>query len=123
MGGRDRARLQRLRGRRWDESDARWVIGLAEAEGAALHPFAREHGLDPQRLYGWRRRLASTAVVPEAGFVAVQVVDAGDPRAPTTSERGDGVVVEMSTGHRIHVGPGFDATTLARVVSVLGGRC
>ena len=59
MDGRDRARLQRLRGTRWDEADARWVIGLAEAEGAALHHLAREHGLDPQRLYWWRRRLAS----------------------------------------------------------------
>ncbi len=122
MDGRDRARLQRLRGTRWDESDARWVIGLAEAEGVALHHLAREHGLDPQRLYWWRRRLASTAVAPEGGFVAVQVVDADEAREEP-SECGDGVVVETPTGHRIHVGPGFDVTTLARVVSVLGGRC
>ena len=99
------------------------MLSLAEADGVALHPFAREHGLDPQRLYGWRRRLASTAVAPVAGFVAVQVVDADEPREPTTSACRDGVVVEMPTGHRIHVGPGFDAATLARVVSVLGGRC
>lgn len=122
MDGRDRARLQRLRGTRWDESDARWVIGLAEADGRALHHLAREHGLDPQRLYWWRRRLAATAVAPEAGFVAVQVVAADEAREQT-SACGDGVVVETPSGHRVHVAPGFDVATLARVVAVLGGRC
>jgi hypothetical protein len=122
VDGRDRARLQRLRGTRWDEADARWVIGLAEAEGAALHHLAREHGLDPQRLYWWRRRLASATVAAEAGFVAVHVVE-GDEVHEQAPDCGDGVVVETPAGHRIHVGPGFDADTLARVVSVLGGRC
>ena len=55
---RERARIRRLRGGRWGEEEARWVLGVAQASGLPLARFAEEVGLHPQRLWRWRRALA-----------------------------------------------------------------
>src|SRR5271166_7206002 len=43
---------------RWNEADARAVIAALERSGPPVAVFAASHGLDPQRVYLWRRRLA-----------------------------------------------------------------
>jgi len=43
---------------RWTEQDARVALAALEHSGKSVSVFAAEHGLDPQRLYMWRRRLA-----------------------------------------------------------------
>ena len=42
---------------RWTEREAREVIAALEGSGKSVRAFAAEHGLDPQRVYAWRRRL------------------------------------------------------------------
>lgn len=49
-----RSPLGRLR---WTEQDARTALTALQRSGEAVSVFAAEHGLDPQRLYSWRRRL------------------------------------------------------------------
>jgi transposase-like protein len=43
---------------RWTEQDARAALAALERSGKPVRAFAEEHGLDPQRLYAWRRRVA-----------------------------------------------------------------
>ena len=42
---------------RWTEEDARNALKALEESGKPVSVFAAEHGIDPQRLYCWRRRL------------------------------------------------------------------
>ena len=42
---------------RWNADDARAVIAALHRSGKPVGVFASEHGLDPQRVYLWRRRL------------------------------------------------------------------
>ncbi len=44
---------------RWTEQDARAALAALERSGKSVRVFAAEQGLDPQRLYMWRRRLAA----------------------------------------------------------------
>lgn len=53
-----------LRHARWSEADARLVLDALASSGLSLPQFAREHALDPQRLYAWRRRIAPTRTRP-----------------------------------------------------------
>ena len=46
---------------RWSEEEAREVLTALERSGLSVGAFAAEHGLDPQRLYSWRRRLGASA--------------------------------------------------------------
>lgn len=41
----------------WSAADARVVLDALDAAGTPVAKFARDHGVDPQRLYAWRRRL------------------------------------------------------------------
>jgi len=41
----------------WSAADARGVLDALDAAGTPVAEFARDHGVDPQRLYAWRRRL------------------------------------------------------------------
>jgi len=50
---------------RWTERDAREVLAALRRSGKPVSVFAAEHGLDPQRVYLWRRRLGGAeASVP-----------------------------------------------------------
>jgi transposase-like protein len=47
---------------RWTEQDARDALAALHRSGTSVRAFATEHGLDPQRLYSWRRRLGKAEV-------------------------------------------------------------
>ncbi len=96
--------------RRWTEQDAREVLAAQESSGVGVAAFAAEHGLDPQRLYSWRRRVAAgdritfrEVVVPAAG-VASQA-------APFE--------VVLATGLVVRVPAMFDAVALGRLLEVV----
>lgn len=42
---------------RWTEADARTVLGAMEEAGQSVSEFARQYGLDPQRVWRWRGRI------------------------------------------------------------------
>jgi transposase-like protein len=99
---------------RRDEGERRRILAELEASGQSVASFARERGLPAWTLYEWRRRLASRKPVGAAGepdFVRVVVT----PQRPSTSA----LQVELGTGARIHVPPGFDEGELRRLVEVL----
>jgi len=47
---------------RWTREDAREVVAALERSGKSVSVFAADHGLDPQRLYLWRRRLGAAEI-------------------------------------------------------------
>lgn len=54
-------RVEELRGHRWTEDEARTVLEAQRGSGETVPQFARRLGLDPQRLWWWRKRLGEIA--------------------------------------------------------------
>ena len=105
------------RRRRTGEEVSR-LVSEFEASGLRAGAFCRRHGLALSTL---RRRLEKQRVrqgKAEAGvrLVAVKVNGAPGPSAPGV---GSGLEVRLARGRRIGVAPGFDATTLSRLVRAL----
>jgi transposase-like protein len=89
-----------------------------EASGLSLIEFARERGLSPWTLYGWRRKLGRSrrrrrgeVEEVQAGFVAVDVVGA----AAATSE----IEVLLSDGVRVRVPRDVAIARLVELVRAL----
>ena len=50
------------RRRKWSEEDKARIVAEIVASGDSVCAVARRHGLSPQQLFGWRRRLRESAV-------------------------------------------------------------
>jgi transposase len=110
-----------------DEDKARIVAEIATS-GESVCAVARRHGLSPQQLFGWRRRLRESQVgsseADRLHFVPA-VVDAGSsavpqrraPRCKTAANTGT-IEVEID-GVTVRVGRGADARTLMTVLRAL----
>jgi len=96
--------------RRWSEQAARSVMAEWEQSGKSARAFAEERGVDAERLYRWRRKLApqAAALSPVTSFVPVRVVASVEPHDES------GVTVELRNGRAIEM-------LFARVVAVLEG--
>jgi transposase-like protein len=103
---------------RWTEQDARNALAALRRSGKPVGVFAAEHGLDPQRLYSWRRRLGKAepttfqeVIVRPAARISVR-----DGDAPFEVVLRSGVVVRVPTS--------FNATALERLLELLRtGAC
>lgn len=102
--------VERIAGRRWSAEDARAVLAELEGSGLSADEFAARTGLDPKRLYRWRRRLREAE---RSLFVEVTA-------KPTSAPVRAGVfVVELGNGRTVRVPVGFDAAELRRLVEAL----
>src|ERR1700735_4149234 len=98
---------------RWTREDAREVMGALERSGKSVSSFAADHGLDPQRVYLWRRRLGGAEPTT---FQEIVVRQAGSPPlAPHDAP----FEVALMSGDVVRVPPAFDAAALARLLEVL----
>jgi transposase-like protein len=96
---------------RWTADDARTVLAALDRSGKSVRAFAEEHGLDPQRIYAWRRRVAGGDGIT---FHEVTV------RPAVATEASSGVFeIVLVSGARIRVPPSFDAAALTRLLDVL----
>jgi len=99
---------------RWTEREAREVLAALRRSGKPVSVFAADHGLDPQRVYLWRRRLGGAEpttfqeliVRPAARRV---VADAAD----------NGFEIVLASGDLVRVPPSFDGAALTRLLEVL----
>jgi len=98
---------------RWSEGDAREVMTALARSGKSVSAFAEEHGLDPQRVYLWRRRFGVSAEATTFQEVLVQP----SQRAPFE--------VTLSSGAVLRVPATFDADALWRLLGVMvrAGAC
>jgi hypothetical protein len=97
---------------RWTVDDAREVLGDLGRSGKPIGVFATARGLDPQRLYSWRRRLGVVTTPTEFEEVVLRSSRAeGNDR-----ERFE---VVLCTGHVVRVPASFDPADLRRLLEVL----
>jgi hypothetical protein len=107
--------------RRWKPSDASEVLAALERSGLSVGRFAAQHGLDPNRVHKWRRRLGVKASGAERPLRFREV--ALSRRDALGHDRLDGFEVVLPSGHVVRVGRSFDAKalrSLLRLVSELG---
>lgn len=119
------------RRRTWSKADKARIVAEIGSSGASACAVARRHGLSPQQLFGWRRRLREAAggysEAEELKFVPA-VVDMGAPApavgrertAPRSKSTPDVGMIEVDVdGVTIRVGRGADATMIAAIVRAL----
>ena len=120
------------RRRTWsDEAKAR-VVAEIETSGDSVSGVARRHGLSPQQLFGWRRRVREAQAVvskdDEPRFVPA-VIDpapcdiAGSRQRKTRRQHRDeplaGTIEVAIDGVMVRIGPGAPAETIAAVLRAL----
>lgn len=95
--------------RRWTIAEARDALAALHTSGLSPNAFAVRHGIDGQRLYYWRRRLAGehqgVASVPE--FVELR------------SRGSEPVEVVLRSGRVLRVAESIDPAVLIRLVGAL----
>jgi transposase-like protein len=107
--------------------EQRWreLLRRFAGSGLTVRAFCRQHRLAEPSFYWWRRELQRRGRrETKPAFVPVRMVAETRMAGPDSPANG-GVEVRVAGGRCIRVRPGFDATTLARVLAVLegGGPC
>jgi hypothetical protein len=93
--------------RRWTSAHARTVLDAQRASGLSMDAFAAKEGLNSQRLYFWKRRLATEPNSPVPAFVEVV------PRMVGSVE------VALRNGRILRVPVSIDARALRRLADAL----
>jgi hypothetical protein len=115
---------------RWDAAKARRTLKSWRASGQTIAQFARDRGLDPWRLYSWRKKIdpasatLSAARVDEiasdsarASFLPVRLTTPV-PQPQTFS--GGSFEVLMGNGRSVRVPTDFDAMALRQLLGIVG---
>ncbi len=125
------------RRRRWGSAEKMRLVLATREPGATVASVAREHGVSESLLYAWRGRLAQGGLVDASratslgGFMPVTVVG-GQPGSAMAPGEVCGVLppttleIELPNGCRLRVHERVAASTLRKVVAVLGSvrpRC
>jgi transposase len=103
------------RRRRWSAGEKeRLVAASLESSVSAV---AREAGIHPSQLYGWRRQLVGRS--PAAGFAAVRIA-----AEPAPGGLAGVIEVELGNGSRMRITGAVDPATLTTTIATLvgGGR-
>ena len=122
---------ERPRRRRYEATFKRALVEQTLAPGASMARIAREHGINANQLFTWRRQFSPThrdTPVPDrqvqgpASLVPVTVVAqgpaAGSAPAPAT---GDGQIEIRLAGGTLRIQGAVDAATLQVVLASLRG--
>ena len=99
------------RRRRWSAAEKRQLVARTLEPGASVSAVAREAGIHPSQLFGWRRQMRAPA---PTGFAAVQIAGvASDLVGLGTIE------IEFAAGARTRIAGAVDPATLTAVVAAL----
>jgi transposase len=101
------------RRRRWSTTEKERLVAASLEVGASVSAVAREAGIQPSQLYGWRRQLLRQSQ-PAASFAAVRI--AAEPTSP-----GGLIEVEFATGSRMRISGAVDPATLTTTIATLAG--
>jgi hypothetical protein len=99
---------------RWTEGEAETVLEALDVSGLSTAEFASLKGIDPQRLYFWRRRLGQARrVAPAPAFVEVRSRSIGH------------VEIVLRSGRILRAAESIEAAVLRRSVDALerDGAC
>lgn len=95
---------------RWTVEDAREALSAQQRSGLSVHAFARREGLDPQRLYFWRRRLGGSSTGGDPARVQFVEVHPGAGRQ---------VEILLRSERVLRVCEGIDPGVLRRLCEAL----
>lgn len=101
--------------KRWTEGEAQRVLAEQVRSGLSDRAFARREGLDPQRLWWWRKRLERSRQNEAVAFVEVK------PK-PVVSTRVEVIDVQLVNGRVVSVPTAIDPAVLARLLDAIEGR-
>jgi transposase len=103
------------RRRRWSAAEKERLVAASLEPGSGVSAIARQAGIHPSQLYGWRRQLCARRQ-PTADFAAVRIANGPAPRgmaAPGTIE------VELANGSRVRITGPSDATLVKAIMTAL----
>jgi len=101
------------RRRRWSTAEKQRLVAATLEPGASVSAIAREAGIHPGQLYGWRRQLRGRRQI---GFAPVQIACAPPPAGSTG---GGAIEIEFGTGARMRITGAVDETTVTAAIAVL----
>src|ERR1700719_4368874 len=104
-----------IRKQRDDAKERFWqrVVRQWRQSKLSVRAFCQEHDLSESNFYAWRKTLHQRAA-EGAAFVPVHL----RPEEPPRSARG-ALELVLGQGRLLRVGPGFDAPTLQRLLTLL----
>jgi transposase len=105
------------RRRRWSAAEKERLVAASLEAGASVSAVARQAGMHPSQLYGWRRQLLRP-LQPAARFAAVRI--AAEP-ASAGLPAGGLIEVEFANGSRMRISGAIDPTTLTTTIATLAG--
>jgi transposase len=105
------------RRRRWTSAEKGRLVAASLEAGAGVSAIAREAGIHPSQLYGWRRQLRSS-LPAAAGFAAVRVAAEGTA-APGQSVAAGMIDIEFASGTRMRITGPVDASTIQAMITAL----
>jgi transposase len=101
------------RRRRWSSAEKEHLVAATLEPGASVSAVARQAGIHPGQLYGWRRQLRARS---DIGFAPVRIA----AELASGGLAGHGTIeVEFASGARMRITGAVDAGTVKAVVAAL----
>ena len=119
------ARVGRRRKRRvWSDAEKRMICVQARLPGISVSQVARRYDVNANLVFSWLKdaRFApdEVAVEEHAGFLPVEIIDAGaepDREAEVDAPVPEGCIdMELAGGHRMRITGSYDPEALARLI-------
>ena len=100
------------RRRRWSAAEKERLVAASLEPGVGVSAVAREAGIHPGQLYGWRRKLCARQPAPSV-FAAVRIAASSDLPGPATID------IEFANGTRMRITGAADPATLSATIAGL----
>ncbi len=114
------------RRRDWPDAEKIAIVAKALEPGANVSEIARQHDINPQQLFGWRKRWRAEAEAlieaqrPPAAMFAPVMIDTSPLAPPVVATSLDAGTIEISVGAMtVRIKGAADAKTLAVVLKAL----
>jgi len=109
------------RRRRWSTAEKERLVAASLEPGVGVSAVARQAGIHPSQLYGWRRQLCPRSQPAVTRFAPVRIAAEDEP-APLPAA--GTIEVEFANGSRMRITGAVDPATLSTAAGVLssGGR-
>lgn len=91
------------------------LIKAHHQSSLSVSDFCRDHRINSQRFYLWRKRFNSQSTAPAIGAFLELV--------PSSRNGESGIRLRVAQGLSIEMDCGFDPATLRQVISVVKGSC
>jgi transposase len=106
------------RRRRWTAAEKERIVAASLEPGAVASEIARDAGIHPSQLFGWRRQLCQRREDAPA-FAAVRLATGQVSAAPALAMPPGTIEIEFATGTRMRITGPVDASTIGAMVTAL----